>query len=970
MQLCRFTMIMFRTAGFHAKANSRVGHLDFEESPILASRGRDLQEETNGVVRWRSQRTGRLGFVKCLLAVSVVSLTLVYVVVRCIEYAAFIPKVRAASRSLAGGDSDKDLCRNWPDGGNRKVTPANEEETLEGGAQAESLLAATRGAQAPRGQQSELSSPLQSPNYVWGHQQMLPRGLGRATGLLFSTKQLATTGMELLAVLSPSQALELCEQLVVVAVIELAALAYVPSALQRLRSETAQAFVRMVSLVMSNDATRKALLRVRLKNRFERLRSMIGRVGGTPSTSAMLTIDRDTMDAWVDAGTYAVTQASAQLQNLLHPHEWRPPSPQVMQKSLNVLRAIYVTRKTQLLRNRTLRRWLVACHSAEGRPLLYTRREVVELPRKSEQPQTGLLQEVHHAVIAAGATTAQSTMTTSRLETEPPSHRPTVSSPSYFGEAQLQPQYVQQYHFGPSAENLAVGSPAASRRSDMSQQTPDRYQLATPLQPQPQGQTSQQKLSFSAGPAEAAHSAASLQNTRQLLQGASSHWEQLGARPRQEAAPVEHVRAESLGWGYRQMPAEWRARVRGLLELMRTAATTCDSLLCSLSPGHAVLLPMYLSNLAAVGLSALAYIPADMQPLRAAVGASYQRLLERILTKEPLWSSAAKKGLTTRILCLQVAIERLSGEPPYAAIEVDEYAKKTCVHYRVCKYAFLQVSSLFEGLMPLQQPSSGRLVDAEVVVRATSIMVSVLKMNLLVDMQMRWWFISQAGNLQYPLFTRKDLDKASPRAVMTTRIVVHRLQNLLLKAGVSPIDLEKGESPFVREPQSFRAAVGEQLGSGVRHTLSQDLQQDKPVVPTSHGLRLTFESEQRSSQPPPTSAVSPQGSSRPAPPVWSVVPTSLSGFPRSSMWTWSWEDRGPTEQRLPQDYFGLPCIFSSGSSFEPTAEGVSGSWGEERHQESSGGAAGELGLLDLAARVSQWDLSDSEEAEEGRVTLI
>ncbi|KAL8452366.1 hypothetical protein Emed_001371 [Eimeria media] len=950
-----------RTGGFHLNVDSRAGHLDFEASLILASRGRGLQEKTNGAAHWRSQRTGKSGFIKCLLAVSVISLTLAYIISSCLHSISSVPKVRAASRSLAEGGSDKDVCHSWPEGESPEETPGDKEEAREGDLQEGSLPAATGGSQVLSGQQDEPSGPLQSPQYGWGYRQMHPQLLGRVTGLLLSIEQLAIEGRALFRVLSPSQAVELCEQLVVVAAIELSALACVPDALQPLRSEVAEKFARMLNMMLSNDATFRALGGMRLRKRFGRLKALVERVGGAPPESEMSTIDRETMETWVDAGMYAVTQALAELRNLSHPHERRQPSPQVMQKSLTVLRAIHGTRKTQLLRDRILRRWLVTCHSAVGASLLFTRRETVELPRRSEQPQMGLLQQVHDAVIAAGGTRVETTVTTSGLEPVPPSHHLTVTSPFYFGGAHAHPQDVQQHLLGPPAGYLPVPSPAEFPPSGMPpQQTLDPNQLTTPLQPQLPGQTSQQRLSSSAGLAEAVRTAAPSQIPQQPLQGAPSQWEQLGARPRQQAAPVERLQAESLGWGYRQMPAEWRARLTELLELMRTAATTCGSLLHSLPPAPAVLLPMHLSALAAVSISALAYIPTDLQPLRAAVGASYSQLLEEVLTRQPMRSAAASRRLTERILCLQVALERLSGEPPYAAMDTDEYAKRTCIHYRVCKYAFRQVLSLFEGLRPSQKPSYGRHVNVGPALRATGVMVSVLKMNLLVDAEMRDWFVRQASNLRYPLFTRADLDKASPRARMTTRIVVNRLQLLLVKAGVNPIELEKGESPFEREPESSRAAVGEHASVGVSHTPSKESQQVQPVLPAPPDVRLPSEPEQRPSQSPPTFAVSPQAPAQPAPLVWSFVPAPLFDVPQSVR-TWYWEEQGHTEQRLAPGSFGSPCVWSSGGSSGTTAEGVPGSWGDEGHQGSSGGAGGELGLTDLAARVSQWKLSDSEE---------
>ncbi|KAL8275114.1 hypothetical protein Esti_000993 [Eimeria stiedai] len=685
----------------------------------------------------------------------------------CFQHAAFVPKVRAASRSLATGGSDEGFCPNWPEGGDSEETYADEEETRGGDSQAGSLLALAEGAQVPSGQHSAPRSPLQSPASGWGLRQMPPRWLGRVTGVLISTNQPAATDKALFTLLAPSQAVECCEGLAVLAAIELSALAYVPDILQPLRSEAADAFACMIGVIMSNEATLKAVRGMRLTNRLERLKSMLGRKQGPPSY------------------TQEIVESSSERQYIF---------------SLKV------------------------CST----------------------------------------------------------------------------------HPGPPAGHLPPPLPTDFAPLQLPHQPSGREQQAKP--PQPHDQTFQQKVSVSASPKNAAYIAPSSQAPQQQQQqGAASQWEQLNARSRQQVVPVALLRAEELGWGYRQMPPKWFGRIREVLESMRSAAITCGSLLHSLSPRHAVL-PMDLSTLVMVEISAPAYLPADLQPLRQAVGASYRQLLERVSTAEPAQSPDARMGLTTMILSLHVALERLSGVPPSADIVTGQYAKKTCIQYRL-----------------------------------------------------RRWFISQAGNLQYSLYTQKDLEKAAPRANTVIRVFVDHLRRLLLKAGVKLVELEKGFSPFVEESQSFHAASGEQFSACMRHPHSQDPQQVQSALLTPHNLQLSPEFEQRPAQPPVTSAVSPPG---PAQPNIPTAPTPFFGFPQPSMWTWVLEDQEHSRQRLAQGYFGSPCFFSNVHFSGPTDGGVSGSWADKQHQGSSGGAGGDLGLLELAARVSQWDVSDSEEDEE------
>ncbi|KAL8434421.1 hypothetical protein ACSSS7_003186 [Eimeria intestinalis] len=956
-------MAVLSTGGLKANVG-QAGHLDYEASPGLSLRGRAHQEKTYGGAHWPSQGAGRSGLIKCLLIASVVSLTLVYMLLSCFHYVAYVPRVSTASRSLAIGGSDGGLCPERPEGGGSAGTLGDEEE-IGGGAPPAGSLQGSRGAEVPSGQQSAPRSALQSPESGWGPRLPL-RWLGIVRGLILSTKQLATTYMELFPVLGPLQAVELCEQVAMLAVIELCGLAYIPGILQPLRAEAAHSFASVVSVIMSHKATAQVVQETRLMNRLERLKSLLDKLGGTPPSAEISPNYMEVMQAWVSAATFSVTQSLAELESLLHPQERRRPGSQATRRCLKVVRAIYLTRKVHLLRNRTMRRWLVYCHSDVAASLIYTRRELNEFPRNYEHQQEGLLEQLHHAVLAAGGALVQSTTTSSRLEPEPASHHSALPPLRDTGGSGLHPEDVQQQHFPELPEvHLPVPPPAHFGPVELPQKPFGARQPRIPPQPQPQAQTHLPQLSPVAPPAESPRAAPSSQGPHQP-HSAPLHWEQFGARPRQPVPPAEHVRAEDLGWGYRQMPPEWSARIRELLELTQKAAAACGSLLRSLSPIQGVLVPMHLSMLAAVGIAAVAYIPDDLQPLRKAVGDSYRQLLERVLTTEPTQSAAARKGLTTRIMCLQVALERLSGVPSEIAIEADDYARKTCIRYRLWRYVFLQTLSLFEGLMPLQQPSAGRRVDAVSAVKAIRAMVCSMKMNLLVDTQMRRWFVSQAGNLQYPLYSREDLDKASPRAVMTTSSVVLRLQKLLVRANVVPIPLEKGLSPFRKDPQSSSGAAGEQSSSGLRDPSSQDPRELQPEPLRPRDLGLSLEPERELSRPRVTSAVSPQALAQPALPGWPVVPSPFSGFPHTSMWTWSLRDQQQAQQRRAQDYLGSTYFFSSGVSSGPAASGVPGSRGGERHQGSSGRAGGDLGLLDLAARVSQWDVFGEEEGEEDR----
>ncbi|KAL8275111.1 hypothetical protein Esti_000990 [Eimeria stiedai] len=952
------TILASRNGGIQANVPSLEGNSDFQILSTVKSRG------IFGAKQRASQKSPQSGVFRCVFAASVVSLILVYVLLSCFQHVSFVPKVRPATRSLAAGVSDGGFCSDLPDTEDTEQVHTYDDEGQEGASGAGGQRAAVGAAQVPIVQQGGASNPLDLPESGRGPRQMPPQWMGRATGLLYTVKQLKSTYVALFPLLDPPHAVKLCERLMLLAAIELTGLAYAPSVLQPLISEVAVECSSMVELVQSHRTAKKAARQMRMYKGLQNLKLLLGAIADLPTENVPFQNYRATMTVFLNTATYAITQAFAQLELLLpQQQDQGTRDPQIVLKALRVLLAIYTARRAQLLQTESLRERLSACQGAIRAAIIKTAKEAEDDARNLEQQQVLPVEQVVNAIVAAGGTPVASALTPLYVDPQPPSHYSTVFSAAPTDEANFPPQDSQHYHPRPPAFRLPVPPPAGLEPLELPNQPSGPDKLLTSLQPQTEGQTSQQ-LSRTTYQEAFPHIAPSFRVPQLPQQGAASHWEQLGARPRQQVALVSESRAQKLGWGYRRMPADWLNKFRELLELMRTAATTCGSLLPSLSPIHAGWLSMHLSTLATVEISALAYLPADLQPLRQAVGASYRQLLERVLTVEPTQSAAAKKGLTTRISSLQVALERLSGVPPDIESSPSEYMRRICIQYRVCKYAFSQVLSLFEGLIPSPQPSGRVTVEPEAVVKAVSSMVYSCKMHLLVDRLLRGWFVSETSNLEYPLCTPEDLTKASQRTPLATMPFVKRLRSLLSKVGVKSIDLEKGDSPYDGEFQSTEPNIGEPFSAGVMGPGPQASQQMQPAPPASQSLSGPPEYQLPSSQPACTRVFSAQPPAQPDPSLWSTVATSHFGVPHSSLWTWSLDKQQQGPQQPPQTHFGSPVFVLSVHSSGSPDGGVSGSWDDEKVQGSSGAAAGELGLLDLAARVSHWDMSKPKDGKQ------
>ncbi|KAL8455693.1 hypothetical protein Emag_000515 [Eimeria magna] len=796
---------------------SPTGTPDIDIASILESRRSELQRGLYALTREPSRRASKSGFFKRFSALSVVSLTLMFVLLSCFRYVSFAPRVRSATRSLATGDFDGDVCPNWPESGNSGEV-SGDEELAEGGASvAGSPAAAAGGTQVPGGEQGVPSSPLQSPVPGWGPRQMPPEWLERVEALLSFMKRLATNYMTLIPVLDSTAAVKLCEQLANLAVIELSAMAYIPDPLQPMRSEAADAFSSMIGSVQSADATRKAAKRMRLEARLQNLKLMIAAVGRKPPQTEEFEDYMATMiDCW-NVGAHAVSQVSAQLESLLLEQQQRP-NPQMVQKVLKVAQAVFITRRTQLLEIRTIADWVCGCQESVGASLIYTRKEIRGAFGKLKQQDVGPIQEIDRAVMAAGGAPVSSALSVSSVKHEPPSGYSATPHFSGISAARLQPQDLQSPRPSPEPRQPPVPPTADMEALELSDQPSGRGLVGTPAQPPPPARTSQQ-ASPTTRQAGHPHPAPSSHTSHQPQHNVPDSWEELGALPRQQVAESAQSRTEERQPQHQQLPPNWSSSMRDVLELMQTAAFTCGSLLPSLSPTEGVLLSMHLSMLTAVQVSALAHLPAELQPVRQKVAASYRQLLDFVLTTEPVRSAAASEGVTSRIESLQVLLERLGGAPPEIQIEPQQYMVEMKYLYRVSRFTYLQVSSFLRELLLSQQPTKRGPVQPKAIIKAVEKMAYVLKMQLLTDPLRSSWFVSQSSGLEYPLCTAADVEKAASMNRLKAKPLMERLQFWVSRMKARPIGVEAGALPSELEGPSSAPAVTEQSSADITVSL-------------------------------------------------------------------------------------------------------------------------------------------------------
>ncbi|KAL8434298.1 hypothetical protein ACSSS7_003242 [Eimeria intestinalis] len=946
--------------GIQAVFPSPIGALEIGTVPLIASRQSEFQGGLYGVTHGLLRSATKSGFFQCFFAVSVASLTIAYVLLSCFQSASFAPRVESGARSLATGGSGGGLCPGWPQGADSEEASGDEEAAEGGSPDTGSLAGAVGGAEVQGGEQGRPSSAFQLVESGWGLGRMPPYWLGRVTGFLVSIKRLATTYMTLLPLLNPSQALELCEQLVGLAVIELSAAAYIPETLQPLRSEAAAAFSSMIEKVQSTEATQNTAKVVLMEKKLRILKSVIGKVGSTPPRSTYPVTYRKKMVASLPGCTYSVTQTLAVLESLLPEQQRRGPDTQVVRKALNVLQAIYRTRKLQVLGDLTLRHWLVACQTATRSSIVYTRKEFVESPMRLKQEKMRLSERLDKAILEAGGTPVPSLVTLASPKPEPYGQSSAVPPASGSGLGPTQAHDVQLHRTRPSArEPLVPLSPFASGPSELAHHPSGPDQPTAPLQLQASDLDLQEGLSPGSNSRDLQSTAPSSQPSQQPPQGSLSLWEEPGARPRQPGAESAESQLEHLGWGYRRMPIDWSMRMVDLLNLMRGTAIECRSLLPWLSPEEAVSLSMRLSMLTAVNASVLAYLPFELQHLRQEMVTSYRQLLDFVSTR-PTQSPASSKALASKLASMRVLLERLAGVPPDILLGTLQYMKRMIVHYKIMRYTYLQASSLLRELLLSQQSSMRGPVQPKAIITAIEKMFYALRMHLFGDEALRSWFVSQASKLSYPLYQNEDLEKAASRRRLKVKPLLRRLQTFVQLSGATPINLEAAALPPDSQEPSSQANLVEH--SSAPKTFSSQKTSSHAHSASSAG-RLALPPPPDSELPPfqvpfaSTSSLPP--TAHPASPPWSTVPTPRFGFPRS-IWSVLPEDQAHSQHQPPQRNFLAPIFLWYADSTGPLDGGLLASSDDGQGRPGSGNAVGELGLLDLASRVSRLKTDDED----------
>ncbi|KAL8275116.1 hypothetical protein Esti_000995 [Eimeria stiedai] len=753
-------------------------------------------------------RAAKPRIVHFLSVVAVVSLALVYSVFRCFQHVSHSPSLGIQLRAMATGGFDEGSCLGWQGGEDSTDDVLGEEEEPQAGTSDASGDAAGRGARGrPKGQEQD--EPAKDPVVFakgWDYWRMPPEWQYQVKISLARWTAAAAQCMQVLPSLHPSQRVSLVKSLSYLAALELSGFAYIPAQIQPVREHAGTAFVRLLESLLSNEATADFVARSRARGNIECLQRLFGNLTGVPESP--LLISRASLKASVichwKVCSYTLQCVEGILSSLAHPDDQLGVSPYEAERAISVVRAIFATRKRQVLRRALTKAWLVSCQRRIGVFLLFTKHEFLIHSSEPKQRASSMLEEVVQAIEGVGGSPVQFATAQAALPASLP---------------------VSGIHSqGPGFEE---GVGVSRRRSDC---TPRGDLSQQPSAPPPVSESMPHQVPSAVGTEQAQPSTQSSHSPQASYQAAA---QQQGITPAPSASETTISGAAAFemepelrprgrgaeGWGIRTMPLMWEANMVHLMNKMNTVAFQFMSLVPSLHPEDAVPLAMYLAKMAAVEVAAFGYVPDCIQSRRAEVGLLYAGLIDRIsATGSSTLRAAETLGLQGTLVSLRLLLREVSLEPPRTdVIDAHGYKRKICVQYMVSRYAFQRALDL---LNRISQADLEERKLAKQAIKACEGIVDVLRVHLFANSFLRNWFIvCQKRVAPFTLLTREEHRHLGRFRMKRTEEVLFDIEEAIQKAGFRLAPIRFGDDSSSKDSlldEATEERVSAQLSTAVR----------------------------------------------------------------------------------------------------------------------------------------------------------
>ncbi|KAL8452377.1 hypothetical protein Emed_001382 [Eimeria media] len=343
------------------------------------------------------------------------------------------------------------------------------------------------------------------------------------------------------------------------------------------------------------------------------------------------------------------------------------------------------------------------------------------------------------------------------------------------------------------------------------------------------------------------------------------------------------------GWGPRQMPPKWKERFKTVLGRIHQLATTAMTLLPSMFPEDAVQFSVQLAMVAAVELGSYAYLPDEVQPLRAEAGKAFADLLQALLDMESTRAAAINMGVDSNISNLRRFHGEIAGVPP----ETELFRDYRLMMISWWRTGYFTATQLLAQLNALHLEGSRNILPSARVQASCRVLDAIFntrKGQLLRSQTMRYWFVLCHRRLQLSLmFKRKDLDEAHKKRPPSTVSPSDLVYHAIVAAGGSVISVAAPSSDLdLRSVAPIEAPPTHQaLGSGPAQGPSPAVHHHPPgtlLAPPSVRPPPDFAPRV---PPPPGSGPShlpshPSGPGQPAPPLQSQLPAPYPQGPQPS----------------------------------------------------------------------------------------
>ncbi|KAL8455698.1 hypothetical protein Emag_000520 [Eimeria magna] len=354
-----------------------------------------------------AQRPRRVPKHRCLQALTVAivaSLAAVYMVLSCFRHISQLNSVGPQVRAVAEGGFEETACLGGPEEEPLEGAAGGAEET-EGGAAGgddQHIPAGAEGGIA-EGESSEAEAGGTRAG-GWGRRKMSSDWVARVCRYLLKLKDLANDYAAILPSLGPAHAIEVAQYVASWGSVEVGAFATAPEETQSARAQAGSAFVMLIENILSDKRLAPEVHRRRCRGHLEALQRLILSLTGVPPLKERVSRStyRGSITGQWTLGTYSAAHVESLLELLQPENNPGGVPPELVQRSVAILQALYRARMHGLLGRHWVAFWFSECQARTARYLLYGPKEYQKVKSEGMKRLSEMLESLADAVREAG----------------------------------------------------------------------------------------------------------------------------------------------------------------------------------------------------------------------------------------------------------------------------------------------------------------------------------------------------------------------------------------------------------------------------------------------------------------------------------------------------------------------------------------------------------------------------------------